>query len=273
MDKCTIFGSVKSVSKKGVTVVASNEMKDRYGEIIKADGWDLENFVKNPVMLFGHDYGSLPVGKWVNARVEGKELVVDGIFAKTIKAKEVEELVNDKILNAVSVGLIVKERDEEDEDVIKKAELLEISWVPIPANPSALMRAVKKGYSFSLNKDVKKVEVDLKGVKEVKEIIGKVKDKEDEIDKDEALLKHYKNIIPMYRNMSKELRELVELEADEDEIKQIGDLKTKLVQTIKELDTLHLNQEENPADGQDENQLATKEDVGTLLNEAIGKYI
>ena len=36
--------------------VASDESVDRYGDIIRASGWQLDNFRKNPVLLFAHDF-------------------------------------------------------------------------------------------------------------------------------------------------------------------------------------------------------------------------
>lgn len=37
-------------------VIASTEDMDRDGEIIKADGWDYTNFLKNPVIIANHTY-------------------------------------------------------------------------------------------------------------------------------------------------------------------------------------------------------------------------
>jgi hypothetical protein len=37
-------------------VIMTTDKKDRDGEIIKIDGWNFENFMKNPVVLYGHNY-------------------------------------------------------------------------------------------------------------------------------------------------------------------------------------------------------------------------
>nr|DAT00708.1 MAG TPA: prohead serine protease [Caudoviricetes sp.] len=37
-------------------VIASSEDLDRSGEIIKLDGWDDSNYIKNPVILANHSY-------------------------------------------------------------------------------------------------------------------------------------------------------------------------------------------------------------------------
>lgn len=42
------------------------------------------------------------------------------------------------MLKAVSVGFIVKERDPANFSIITQAELLEVSFVAVPANPNAI---------------------------------------------------------------------------------------------------------------------------------------
>lgn len=60
------------------------------------------------------------------------------MFASTEKAQMLRQLYDEGIIKTVSVGFIPKERDTNDQKVITKAELLEVSFVPIPANPNAL---------------------------------------------------------------------------------------------------------------------------------------
>jgi hypothetical protein len=44
---------IKSVEENGTfKVIASDETVDRAGEVIKVDGWDFKNYMKNPIMLF-----------------------------------------------------------------------------------------------------------------------------------------------------------------------------------------------------------------------------
>ena len=38
-----------------VTGIASTEDVDRHGEIIKADGWILDEFKLNPIILYAHN--------------------------------------------------------------------------------------------------------------------------------------------------------------------------------------------------------------------------
>src|SRR5277367_471892 len=43
-------------------VIISTEDTDRSGEIVKQNGWELTNYKNNPIVLWGHDYYSLPIG-------------------------------------------------------------------------------------------------------------------------------------------------------------------------------------------------------------------
>lgn len=122
--------------------IASTEAVDRDGEIIKQDGWDLENFKKNPVLLVSHNYQEFPVGKATEIQLEDNKLIFKAVFSEaTAKAREAYQLVKEGILNAFSVGFIPREYDVKDQNIITKSELLEISIVPVPANPEAMVLA------------------------------------------------------------------------------------------------------------------------------------
>ncbi len=59
----TLDCEVKKLNELTFEFTASNEEIDRDGEIIEAKGWDLKNFKKNPVIIYAHDYRTLPIGK------------------------------------------------------------------------------------------------------------------------------------------------------------------------------------------------------------------
>lgn len=127
-------------------VVASDETIDRVGETIKIDARDLKNYLKNPIILFGHKYSDMDDVVWKATKiyVENNALIVEWIFAWTKSWQQLRQLYEEWILKTVSVWFIVKERDASNSKIITKAELLELSFVPVPCNPNAL----------SLNKDV-----------------------------------------------------------------------------------------------------------------------
>jgi len=125
--------------------VATDETTDRHQEKIKIDGWDLKNYKKNPVLQWAHDYTIPPIGRATKLRFENNKLLFEPEFhEETELARQVKKLFlsDPPFLQAFSVGFIPKDMEG---NVIKEAELLEISAVPVPSNPNALVFAKSKG--------------------------------------------------------------------------------------------------------------------------------
>lgn len=120
-------------------MVISTDHTDRHGEIVSQDGWQLENYLKNPVVLWGHESYQIPVGITDKLFIEVtdgvKKLVAEGRFAGHEFAQTLRKLYDAGMLKASSVGFIPLEYEG---NKITKAELLEWSFVSIPANPHAL---------------------------------------------------------------------------------------------------------------------------------------
>lgn len=154
------------VKKKGgnkVTIegYANAATVDRMKERIDPKGWDLENYKKNPIMLFdhGHDpqFGSLPIGSMT--MVEAKE---DGLYCKgqlsnspSEKISAVRDLVNEGILKTFSVGFAAKDSKSDpsgEVNEITSAELIEISIVPIPMNQDSTFSLLSKRFGATTNK-------------------------------------------------------------------------------------------------------------------------
>ena len=60
------FGSVvKGVDSdnRTITLIASDESIDRDGDIISAKGWELKNYLKNPIFLWVHQYSIVPLSR------------------------------------------------------------------------------------------------------------------------------------------------------------------------------------------------------------------
>lgn len=127
-------------------VVGSSGVLDRHGDTVNPNGWNLENFKKNPVILYGHDHRGLPIGKAINVEVKDGKLMFDIQFSKKSQlATEVWNLIKEGILKAVSVGFMVEEWGMAgDPYTIMKQELFELSVVTIPANPEALGKMATK---------------------------------------------------------------------------------------------------------------------------------
>lgn len=122
------------------------EVVDRDGEIVKADGLGIDDFVKNPVVLWSHDLRAEPIGRVVGVEqdVANKRVYFDIIFAPTEDGKRIEKLVETGFLKAVSIGFVVDDY-EFDEDVVTftKTRMHEISLCSVPANQEALVHDSK----------------------------------------------------------------------------------------------------------------------------------
>ena len=105
LDDCEI----KKLGERSYEFTASMSTEDRMGEVIEAKGWDLKNFKKNPVIMFAHDYHSLPIARAPRVWVSGDSLknVVEFPPEGTYEfADTVERIISAGYLKAESVGFI-----------------------------------------------------------------------------------------------------------------------------------------------------------------------
>lgn len=158
--------TTKASNGRVIRFIGSDESIDRDGDTISIDGWDVGNYMKNPVVLFGHDAYSLPVAKTIAVIPDKRtrQLLFDIEFPtieemssnpKTpsehaLKVDAIYNMAKSGILNTVSVGFRGLDYDSTATGrAYKRQELMEISIVPIPANPNAvaIMRAANIGES------------------------------------------------------------------------------------------------------------------------------
>lgn len=137
--------------------VMSDESVDRMGDVIEAKGWNLGNFAKNPIALFGHD-SKFIVGHWTDVKVEAGRLIGKlNLLPAGISERldEIRAAVEAGVLRAVSVGFHAIDAEPMGKGGVrfKKAELVECSLVSIPANPNALALAK----SLNLSDDAQQV--------------------------------------------------------------------------------------------------------------------
>ena len=161
---------VGEAKERTLEFVASDETRDRYKDIVMTDGWEYAAYKKNPVFLWGHSHHSLPIGRSVKTFIgshpskKNKEALIHHVqFAEkgnhyddwpitTPTPETVYRMYTSepRMLNAVSVGfmplayepIMEKEGDKEywtGGFKFTKQELLELSAVTVPANPSALI--------------------------------------------------------------------------------------------------------------------------------------
>lgn len=153
--KMVVFKEV-TADDKTYTIhgIFSTEEVDRQDEVIQQDGWRLDEFKANPVILFCHDPWQPAIGKCTNIFVNAqKQLEGDIQFAANEYdfAKTVFNLYAGGYMRAFSVGFMnnVYEIDQEKDLVILKDNtLLEISAVNVPANAGALAAAKSKSFDI-----------------------------------------------------------------------------------------------------------------------------
>jgi len=198
MKNVLISAQVKALEGGNFQVVASTGDMDRMGDTINPEGWFLTNYKKNPVMLWGHDSSIPAVARAEKTWIDKGKLMVEGAFAPTPFAQELRVLVENGFLNTVSVGflpLLLEEKGNIEiegkmyrratEEEIKKSmyenewgmkfdkqELLEVSWVNVPALPQALVSARKEGLALMTKalEDMKPKEEKPEEIKEEKKI-------------------------------------------------------------------------------------------------------
>lgn len=126
------------------TFTISSGGVDRDRDTIDPNGWKLDNYRKNPVVLFGHQSRQPPIGRAENVGARDGALKADVVFAEPgtyALADTVRGLVDQDILRSTSVGFIPLKwtLDEERSGVdFFEQELYEFSIVPIPSNTDAL---------------------------------------------------------------------------------------------------------------------------------------
>lgn len=141
------------------TFTISTGSIDRERDTLAVSGWQLDNYRKNPTVLWAHDYSALPVGRAESIFSRNGQLVARMEFVPAEVypfAETVRQLIDGGFLKATSVGFRPLEWDFNEERGgfdFKKQELLEFSIVPIPANPDALIEARNAGVALGPLKD------------------------------------------------------------------------------------------------------------------------
>lgn len=138
---------IKAESDREFTFVISTGAVDRDNDTIKVSGWDLENYRKNPVVLFGHRSDIPPIARAVSVTKSSGVLKARLQFPEpgvSELADTVHGLVKGGFMNATSVGFRPKRdkyawNEERGGIDFEEQELLEFSLVPVPSNPEAIM--------------------------------------------------------------------------------------------------------------------------------------
>lgn len=144
----------------GKRVRISNSSLNSYGTRVLTSGLDIEQYSRNPVLLYMHQRGTV-IGYVKDVKVEGDdltgELMFDGASELSERCKKQFEFGS---LKMVSAAVGIKELSEDKEllvagqtsPTITKGELLEVSVVDIGANNDALVLQ-RDGKTITLGRD------------------------------------------------------------------------------------------------------------------------
>jgi len=137
------------------TFVLSDENVNSYGFWVLTEGIDLEQFRKNPLMLWMHNRpwrGTkdevLPIGHWENIRIEGTKLMGDAVFdEKDPFAVSIRDKVEAGHIRMASVRLepVLASQEKkyfksgQTREALIKSKLIETSIVDLGGNDDALV--------------------------------------------------------------------------------------------------------------------------------------
>ena len=149
MAKQTVTTVISETSGSGdePEITISTPSLDRDFDEVMVEGADLESYRRNPVVLFGHDYGALPVGGTTAIEVmPGRGLRASWRWLEgDAFADRVKNAYAQGLLRAASIGFRVLESTPNGRGGMRftRWELLEWSLVPVPANGEAV-RGLKR---------------------------------------------------------------------------------------------------------------------------------
>ncbi len=220
---------IKDMGDRRVLFTISKEVVDRDGDILRASGCVLTNYLKNKVFLGFHNSRDFPLGKTEDIWIENDRVkaivyfpTVEELSTNPEQASEKAKLTDfcyhcykTGMLNAVSVGFIPLEYEETQTGFdITKWELLEFSAVAVPANQDAIAEAVKS-FGDEFAKDFLTIEKSGRRISaETRQTLDKIKACGDDIEKCRDTLKQ---IAGTLNSLLSELDEVEdELEIDDD---------------------------------------------------------
>jgi HK97 family phage prohead protease len=127
--------------------VFSTVDEDRHGEVVDQRGWNVKEYLLNPVVLFNHDHSIPAVAKMIDLYDGPNGLEGAMQFAADVSpfAKELFGLYAGSFMNAFSCGFLndVYEYDQQNDKIIlRENTLLEVSCVNVPANAYALAKSI-----------------------------------------------------------------------------------------------------------------------------------
>jgi hypothetical protein len=134
-----------------IRAVISSGQPDRHGEIVDQSSWNLEEYKKNPVVLWSHDHYQPAIGMATEIGINNEgmlEAVVKFAVDQYDFAKTIFNLYAGGFMRAFSVGFMSENQEEANGfRILKQNTLFEFSAVNIGADALAL--AKQKGIDVS----------------------------------------------------------------------------------------------------------------------------
>ena len=156
----------KAPQRLVIAGMANANVIDRMDEIVEPKGLDFSDFMKNPILLLGHNY-NLPIGQVMSLDIQDDGVHFDAWIGDESKAeltqvqKDTKSLVKQGILKTVSIGFIPLEYkrptyndqgDMVEPLVIVKWKLLELSVVAVPANQDSVFTVKEVDQNNNISK-------------------------------------------------------------------------------------------------------------------------
>lgn len=145
--KKQVFTTVSPGAADGeeAEMIVSTPEVDRDNDRLMPAGVDIRSYLKNPVMLWSHGKGEIPIGSATSLNVSEKNIRARWRWLQNDQlADRVKNAWAQGVIRAASVGFLPKKSKPNGLGGFDYTEweLLEISLVPLPANAAAV-RALK----------------------------------------------------------------------------------------------------------------------------------
>lgn len=151
-----VYNLAKNHEMKRVRL--TNEKLNAYGTWIVTSGIDIEQYRRNPILLYMHVRGNV-IGKLTDIKVEGEEITAAIEFDEVTElSRTCKKQYEFGSLNMVSVGIRILEMSDEGKYLkpgqtratVTRSKLTEVSLVDIGANDDAIVLSTPDGRTLSL---------------------------------------------------------------------------------------------------------------------------
>lgn len=138
----------------------SNDSLNSYGSRVLTSGMSVEQYCRNPVLLYMHQRGNV-IGYVKDLRVEDGEVTGELVFDEaTDLSKRCKKQFEFGSLRMVSAGIDILELSDQPEHLLQgqtsptitKSKLYEVSLVDVASNDDAIV-LMKDGKQITLGKD------------------------------------------------------------------------------------------------------------------------